>query len=445
MKEREVNTLLEFLRFPSVSTQSEHVADMIACAGWLKQKFLDLGFQADVYQTGGHPAVIARTPHDPAQPTILVYGHYDVQPPEPLAEWTTPPFQPSIRDGRIYARGSTDNKGQIMAHILGAGDLLAQGGTLPVNLIFLVEGEEEIGSDNLGPLLERHRVELDCDVIVISDTGMAADGYPTLTFSLRGIAALEFTVHGPSHDLHSGVFGGAVMNPVTAAAHLIASLHDEDGKVAIDGFYNDVRPLLDWEREAAAALPITDADIRALAGVAELAGEPGFSAIERVGARPTAEVNGMGGGYRGEGTKTVLPREAFAKLTFRLVPNQKPEEILRLAEAHLRAHCPKGVRLEILSGHGGEPYYVDPNSVYGKASQRALERVFGRRPALMREGGSIPIVTTFKKVLGADSLLLALAAPDCRAHSPNENFPLENFFAGMKLNQAIIEEIGRLK
>lgn len=440
-----MNTLLEFLRFPSVSTQSEHVVDMIACAEWLKQKFLDLGFQADVYQTGGHPAVIARTPHDPAQPTILVYGHYDVQPPEPLAEWTTPPFQPSIRDGRIYARGSTDNKGQIMAHILGAGDLLAQGGTLPVNLIFLVEGEEEIGSDNLGPLLERHRVELDCDVIVISDTGMAADGYPTLTFSLRGIAALEFTVHGPSHDLHSGVFGGAVMNPVTAAAHLIASLHDQDGKVAIDGFYNDVRPLLDWEREAAAALPITDADIRALAGVAELAGEPGFSAIERVGARPTAEVNGMGGGYRGEGTKTVLPREAFAKLTFRLVPNQRPEEILRLAEAHLRAHCPKGVRLEILSGHGGEPYYVDPNSVYGKASQRALERVFGRRPALMREGGSIPIVTTFKKVLGADSLLLALAAPDCRAHSPNENFPLENFFAGMKLNQAIIEEIGRLK
>jgi acetylornithine deacetylase/succinyl-diaminopimelate desuccinylase-like protein len=445
MNEREVNTLLEFLRFPSVSTQSEHVVDMIACAEWLKQKFLDLGFQADVYQTGGHPAVIARTPHDPAQPTILVYGHYDVQPPEPLAEWTTPPFQPSIRDGRIYARGSTDNKGQIMAHILGAGDLLARGGTLPVNLIFLVEGEEEIGSDNLGPLLERHRVELDCDVIVISDTGMAADGYPTLTFSLRGIAALEFTVHGPSHDLHSGVFGGAVMNPVTAAAHLIASLHDQDGKVAIDGFYNDVRPLLDWEREAAAALPITDADIRALAGVAELAGEPGFSAIERVGARPTAEVNGMGGGYRGEGTKTVLPREAFAKLTFRLVPNQRPEEILRLAEAHLRAHCPKGVRLEILSGHGGEPYYVDPNSVYGKASQRALERVFGRRPALMREGGSIPIVTTFKKVLGADSLLLALAAPDCRAHSPNENFPLENFFAGMKLNQAIIEEIGRLK
>jgi acetylornithine deacetylase/succinyl-diaminopimelate desuccinylase-like protein len=444
MNDSRISDLFEFLRFPSVSTQSEHVLDMIACAEWLKHKFFTLGFEADVFQTGGHPAVIARTGNDPARPTILIYGHYDVQPPEPLEEWTSPPFEPSIRDGRVYARGSTDNKGQIMAHILGAAELLARGGVLPANLIFLVEGEEEIGSDNLGGFLEQHRAELDCDVIVISDTGMAAQGYPTLTFSLRGIAALQFNVHGPTHDLHSGVFGGAVANPAMVAARLIASLHDEQGRVAIDGFYNDVRPLLEWERAAAAALPITEADICALAGVTELAGEPGFTAIERVGARPTAEVNGMGGGYQGEGTKTVLPREAFAKLTFRLVPNQRPDEILRLAEAHLQARCPKGVRLEIFPGHCGEPYYVDPNSVYGKASRRALERVFGRKPALMREGGSIPIVTTFKKILGADSLLLALAAPDCRAHSPNENFPLENFFTGMRLNQAIIEEIGRL-
>jgi acetylornithine deacetylase/succinyl-diaminopimelate desuccinylase-like protein len=441
MNDSRIADLFQFLRFPSISTQSEHTVDMIACAEWLKDKFQNLGFEADVYQTGGHPAVVARTSHDAGRPTILIYGHYDVQPPEPLDEWITPPFDPTIRGDRIYARGSTDNKGQIM----GAGELLSQAGVLPANLIFLVEGEEEIGSENLGSFLERHRAELDCDVIVISDTGMAAHGYPTLTFSLRGIAVLQFNVHGPTQDLHSGVFGGAVMNPATATARLIASLHDEDGRVAIDGFYDDVKPLLDWEREAAAALPITDSDICSLAGVPELAGEPGFTAIERVGARPTAEVNGMGGGYQGEGTKTVLPREAFAKLTFRLVPNQRPEEILRLAEAHLQAHCPRGVRLEILPGHCGEPYYVDPNSVYGKASLRALERVFGRKPALMREGGSIPIVTTFKNILGADSLLLALAAPDCRAHSPNENFPLENFFAGMRLNQAIIEEIGRLK
>jgi acetylornithine deacetylase/succinyl-diaminopimelate desuccinylase-like protein len=444
MNDSRVSDLFEFLRFPSVSTKSEHIVDMIACAEWLKNKFLSLGFQADVRQTGGHPAVVARTPHDPARPTVLIYGHYDVQPPEPLGEWKTPPFEPTIRDGRIYARGSTDNKGQILAHILGMGELLASSGALPANLVFLVEGEEEIGSDNLAGFLEEHRAELDCDVIVISDTGMAAHGYPTLTFSLRGIAALEFNVHGPTQDLHSGVFGGAVMNPATAAARLIASLHDEVGRVAIEGFYNDVRPMFDWEREAAAALPITDSDVCALAGVSELAGEPGFTAIERVGARPTAEVNGMGGGYQGEGTKTVLPREAFAKLTFRLVPNQRPEDILRLVEAHLYARCPKGVRLEILPGHCGEPYYADPNSLYGRAALRALERVFGRKPALMREGGSIPIVTTFKKVLGADSLLLALASPDCHAHSPNENFPLENFFAGIRLSQAVIEEIGRL-
>jgi acetylornithine deacetylase/succinyl-diaminopimelate desuccinylase-like protein len=444
MNDPRISDLLEFLKFPSVSTQSEHIVDMVACAEWLKKKFLDLRFEAEVHQTGGHPAVIARTPHDPARPTVLIYGHYDVQPPEPLEEWKTPPFEPTIRDGRIFARGSTDNKGQIMAHILGVGELLAGGLPLPANVVFLVEGEEEIGSDNLAAFLERYRSELDCDVIVISDTGMVAHGYPTLTFSLRGIAALEFRVHGPTQDLHSGVFGGAVMNPATAAARLVASLHDEDDRVAIEGFYDDVRPMFDWEREAAAALPITDADICALAGVSELAGEPGFTTIERLGARPTAEVNGIGGGYQGEGTKTVLPREAFVKLTFRLVPNQKSEDILRLVEAHLHARCPKGVRLEILPGHCGEPYYADPNSLYGKAALRALEGVFGRKPALMREGGSIPIVTTFKKILGADSLLLALASPDCHAHSPNENFPLENFFAGIRLSQAVIEEIGRL-
>ncbi len=444
MDDPKVNDLLEFLRFPSISTQSEHSADMFACAEWLKRKFLSLGFEADVLPTGGHPAVLAKTPTNPERPTVLIYGHYDVQPPDPLGEWKSAPFEPAIREGRIYARGATDNKGQIMSHILGMGELLSRGGALRVNLIFLVEGEEEIGSDNLPRFLEERRADLDCDVIVISDTGMAAHGYPTLTFSLRGIASLEFKVRGPAQDLHSGVFGGAVMNPATAAARLIASLHDEEGRVAVEGFYEDVRAMYPWEREAVAALPITDADVCALAGVPELSGEPGFSAVERVGARPTAEVNGLGAGYQGEGTKTVLPKEAFAKLTFRLVPNQKPEDILRLVEAHLQARCPKGVRIDVSPGHFGEPYYADPNSLYGKAALRALERVFGRRPALMREGGSIPILATFKKVLGADSLLLALASPDCHAHSPNENFPLENFFAGIRLSQAVVEEIGRL-
>ncbi len=436
-----IDDLLEFLRFPSISTQSAHSGDMIACAEWLKTKFVASGLRADVLPTGGHPAVVARTPRDPAKRTVLIYGHYDVQPPEPLDLWHSPPFEPVIRDGRIYARGSTDNKGQILAHVLGVARTLARGKALPVNVIFLVEGEEETGSGHLAAFLEKHRKDLACDVILISDTGMAAHGHPTLTYSLRGIAAMEFAVRGPAMDLHSGVFGGAVMNPATAVARLVASLHDPDGRVAIKGFYDAVRPVHEWEREAAAALPVTDEDFRALTGVSELFGEPGYTAVERVGARPTAEVNGIGGGYQGEGTKTVLPREAFAKLTFRLVPDQDPDNILRLAETHLRTHCPKGVTLEITPGHSGEPYYVDPRSPDGDAAVRALERVFGRRPALLREGGSIPIVTTFRKILGADSLLLGLASPDCQAHSPNENFPIENFLAGIRLNQAVLEEL----
>lgn len=444
MSDSRLGDLLEFLRFPSVSTQSEHAVDMVACAEWVKRKFESLGLTASVEETGGHPAVVARSPHQAGKKTVLIYGHYDVQPPEPLNEWITPPFQPDIRDERIYARGSTDNKGQILAHILGVGELLAEKGELPVNVVFLVEGEEETGSEHLASFLEKHRESLACDIIIISDTGMAQHAYPTLTYSLRGIAALEFKVHGPALDLHSGVFGGAVMNPATAVARLIATLHDENGKVAIEGFYDDVAPLEAWEREAAAELPITEDDIRSLTGVDTLFGEVGYSAIERTGARPTAEVNGIGGGYQGEGTKTVLPKEAFAKLTFRLVPNQKPEKILTQAEAHLLKHCPPGVRLEIVPGHHGEPYYVNPHSPEGEAAMRALETVFGRKPALLREGGSIPIVTTFKQVLGADSLLLALASPDCQAHSPNENFPIENFLAGIRLSQEALQELGKI-
>ncbi len=445
MNNSHINDLLDFLRFPSVSTQSEHAPDMVACATWVSKLLRRAGLEASVLPTGGHPAVVGRTPRDPAKKTVLIYGHYDVQPAEPLEEWESPPFDPVIRDERMFARGATDNKGQILAHILGVAELLARGETPPVNVIFLIEGEEEIGSEHLAAFLERHRADLACDVIVISDTGMAAHGFPTLTYSLRGITALEFKVRGPSHDLHSGVFGGAVMNPATAVARLLAGLHDDQGRVVIEGFYDDVRPMFDWEREAVAALPVTEEEFRLLAGVKELSGEPGFNALERVGARPTAEVNGLGGGYQGEGTKTVLPREAFAKLTFRLVPHQKPDEILQLAIAHLRKHCPVGVDLEITPGHSGEPYYMDPKSPSGHAGCRALEEVFGRPPALVREGGSIPIVTTFRKILGADSLLLALASPDCRAHSPNENFPLENFFAGIRLNQAVLRELGALR
>jgi acetylornithine deacetylase/succinyl-diaminopimelate desuccinylase-like protein len=349
-----------------------------------------------------------------------------------------------VRDGVIFARGATDNKGQILAHILGVAESIKKHGDVPVNLIFLIEGEEEIGSTHLEPFLKANRSQLACDVIAVSDTGMVASGVPTLTYGLRGIAAMEIRVSGPKTDLHSGIYGGAVMNPATAVARLLATLHDSEGRVAVAGFYDKVQPLADWERQGWAKLPLDDAAIRSVTGAPELFGETGYTTLERTWARPTAEVNGIGGGFQGAGTKTVLPREAFAKLTFRLVPNQTPAEVIDLVSAHLRAHCPPGVKLEIKPGHGGEPYVADPHSRFGQAAQRALTRAFETpNIALIREGGSIPIINTFKRILGVDTLLLGLALPDCAAHGPNENFPIANFESGIRLNQALIEELAR--
>jgi len=444
MKNSPVDELLEFVRFPSVSAQSSHAPDMRACAEWLRARLTRAGLDAQVVPTGGHPVVLAKSPHVAGKKTVLIYGHYDVQPPEPLELWETPPFDPQIRDGKVFGRGSTDNKGQILAHILGVEEALAEG-DLPVNVIFLIEGEEEVGSTHLSGFLETHREELACDAIAISDTGMAADGYPTLSYALRGIAAMEVRVSGPKMDLHSGVYGGAVANPATVAARLIASLHDAEGRVAIEGFYDDVIPMAEWERQAAAESPLKDEDIARQTGVPELAGESGFSAVERIGARPTAEINGIGGGYQGEGSKTVLPASAFFKVTFRLVANQTPDKILDLAETHFLRNAPPGVRLKIELGHGGFPFGIDPNGAEGLAARRALEEVFGRKPALVREGGSIPILGHFSRILGHKALLLALASPDCHAHAPNENFPLANFHAGIRLNRAFLREFARTR
>ena len=442
MNDPRVAELLEFVRIPSVSAQSVHAADMERCADWLVAKLRQIGLEAAKQPTPGNPIVLGKTPRDPSKKTVLIYGHYNVQPPEPLELWTSPPFDPQIRDGKIYGRGASDNKGQILAHILGVGEALAEG-PLPVNVIFLIEGEEEVGSGHLADFLEKHRAELACDAIAISDTGMAADGYPTLSYALRGIAAMEVRVFGPSHDLHSGIYGGAVANPATAAARLIASLHDSQGRVAIEGFYDDVQPMQAWEREAAAESPVSDQAIAEQAGVSELWGEAGYSSVERIGARPTAEINGIGSGYQGEGTKTVLPAEAFFKVTFRLVANQNPETVLKQARRHFENHKPPGVRLEIIDGHGGEPFFLDPKGEQGTAAFRALEAVFGKKPALTREGGSIPILADFQKILGHPALLLALASPDCRAHSPNENFPVENFLTGIRLNKVLLQELAR--
>ena len=436
-----VDDLVQFLKFPSVSTDPTKSGDTAACADWLVTKLTGMGLQAEKHPTPGHPVVGGR--HAPQAGPVMIYGHYDVQPADPLDLWKTPPFEPRIDGDVIYGRGSTDNKGQILAHIIGVQEAMAADGDLPVNLIFVIEGEEEIGSPNLGAFLKEHRDELKCDYVAVSDTGMVGRGKPTFSYGLRGIAAMELTMTGPAVDLHSGVYGGAVANPATALARLLATLHDETGKVAVAGFYDDVRPLQDWERQAWADLPVNDKVLLELTGSPELVGEKEYSAIERCFARPTAEINGFGSGYQGEGSKTIIPSVAKAKLTFRLVPNQTPEAIMDLVETHLQKHCPPGVKLAIHKGHSGNPYMTDPHSAAGQAAQRALRETFDAEPTLIREGGSIPIVQTFKDVLGVDTILLGLALPDCRVHSPNENFRLENFHAGARLNRNLLRELAK--
>lgn len=440
----ELENLFSFLRFPSVSTDSTHASDVRACGEWLRDKLEKMGLVAQLHDTPKHPIVVAKNNHVPGRRTVLIYGHYDVQPVDPLALWTSNPFEPEIRDGRIWARGATDNKGQMMAHVLGVEKTLRETRELPVNLIFLFEGEEEIGSPNLASFLLHHCDELRCDVIAISDTGMVAPGVPTLGYGLRGICCCEVILKGPKGDLHSGLFGGAVANPAAAIARLVSSLHALDGRVAVEGFYDQVRPLEQWERDMWSKLPgVSDADFLSITGSPGLFGEPGYSSTERTWARPTAEVNGIGGGYQGEGSKTVLPAEAFAKLSFRLVPDQDPKVIIEKVQSHLEWHCPPGVEIQVNVGHDGKPYATDPNSRYGLAAQEALRRSFNAEPVLIREGGSIPIVQTFRDILGADTLLLGLALADAQIHAPNENFPVENFEAGIRLNQALLEELAK--
>jgi len=444
MRENYLEDYFSFLRFPSVSTDNQFASNVRECAQWVSQKLAAIGLESKVVPTAGHPIVWARNKHQAGRCTVLIYGHYDVQPPDPLDLWDSPPFEPVLKDGYVFARGATDNKGQILSHILGIQETIEQNRELPVNVHLVIEGEEEIGSANLGPFFSQNREALKSDVAVVSDTGMITRGVPTLTYGLRGVTALEVKVTGPKMDLHSGVFGGAVANPITALAQLLATLHDREGRVAIAGFYDRVKPLENWEREAWLKLPI-DGDnlVREETGVPELFGEAGYNSVERIWARPTAEINGIGGGYQGKGTKTVIASHAMAKLTFRLVPEQEGDEILKLAKAHLRKDLPKGVTLEIIDGHSGPWYLTDPHSPIGEAAQRALRKAFNAEVALIREGGSIPIVSQFRSILGVETLLMGLALPDCRAHSPNENFPLENLEGGIRLNKAILHELAR--
>lgn len=441
----ELERLFEHLRFPSISTDSRHVADVRANADWLLGQFGEMGLKAELHETPGNPVIVARNKVVEGRPTVLIYGHYDVQPVDPVELWDSAPFEPEIRDGKIWGRGGADNKGQHFVHMLAAEKTIKEEGDLPLNVIFLIEGEEEIGSPNLVPFLNGHKEALACDIIAVSDTGMVAPGVPTLGYGLRGVTCLEVKVKGPAGDLHSGVYGGAVANPATAAARMVASLHQDDGKIAVAGFYDDVVPLEDWEREVWAKTPgCTDADFLKTTGSPSTFGEPGYSAAECLWGRPTVEVNGIGGGYQGEGSKTVIPAEAMFKLSCRLVPGQDPVKVQQQVEDHLMANIPSGVTVDIKRGHSGKAYHNDPNSKFSKAAQRALTTAFGREPVLIREGGSIPIIQDMKEILGADSLMLGLALPDCQIHAPNENFSVENFEKGIEMSRALLTELAAL-
>ena len=438
-----VAQLADYVRFPSVSAQKEkHGADMKACGEWLLAQYRTLGLEAKLYPTAGNPILLARTPRRKGRKHFVVYGHYDVQPPEPFELWKTPPFEPRIEGRSMFGRGASDNKGQNLAHLKAVEAYLKTGTELPVDLTFLIEGEEEVGSKNLEIFLRKQRAALKCDAVVISDTGLPGKRHPAVTTGLRGIAALELKMTGPDRDLHSGVFGGSVENPAMALCRLLAQMHDRNGRVTIPGFYKQVSPLSKFEREQFARLPENSDRYRRLLGVSALFGEKGFTHHEQRSSRPTFEINGLTSGYQGEGSKTIVPSWASAKITMRLVPNQEPEKIIAQAVHYLRKLCPKTVRLEIQHGHGAKPYLAAPGGELVQAGLRSLEFAFGCPPLLVREGGTIPVVTQFKEILGVDTLLLGLALHDDNAHSPNEKFDLDVFSAGMRMGAKLWQELG---
>jgi acetylornithine deacetylase/succinyl-diaminopimelate desuccinylase-like protein len=442
---RFVAELGDYVRFPSVSAQPQHARDMRACAQWVAAHCRTIGLEARVCRTDFHPIVVAKTPRRKGarKPQFMVYGHYDVQPPEPFELWKSPPFEPRIQGRLMFGRGASDNKGQNLAHLKAVEAYLKTGTELPCDLTFVIEGEEEVGSESLASFLKSNRAELKCDAVVVSDTGLPAKHLPALTCSLRGIAAFELTVHGPSRDLHSGVFGGTVNNPALALCQLLAQLRDRNGRITVPGFYDDVRELSAGERRAMRRLPFNAKRYRQFLGVPELFGERGYSPDEQRGVRPTVEINGLTSGYQGEGSKTIIPAWARAKITCRLVPDQKPDRIVAAVVEHLRKQCPPGVRLEIEHGHGAEPYGMECDSAPARAALRALKQAFGTEPVRLHEGGSIPIVNLFKKILGVDSLLVGLALPDDNAHSPNEKFDLDVFHKGQLMSAYLWRELGK--
>ena len=431
-KDRFLNELLDLLRIPSVSAKAEHKPDMITCAEAVKQRLIEAGVdQAEIYETAGHPVVYAEKMIDPSKPTVLVYGHYDVQPAEPLELWKSGPFEPVIIDGKIFARGSCDDKGQMFMHIK-ALETLIQTKTLQNNIKFCIEGEEEVGSPNLATFVKSHTELLKSDCVLISDSAMISLDTPSLDIGLRGLSYIEVEVTGPNRDLHSGVYGGAVANPITILAKMIASLHDENNHITIPGFYDDVIISSDTERKLMAEAPFNEQEYKDDLGVKELWGERGYSSNERTGIRPTIELNGIWGGYTGEGAKTVLPSKAFAKISARLVPNQGSDKMTELLINHLHSIAPAYVTVKATLHHGGEPYLTPIDSSAYKAASRAMETTFGKTPIPVRGGGSIPICSLFEKELGVKVVLMGFGLDSDNLHSPNEKFDLANFYKGIE-------------
>lgn len=445
-REQHLNELNEFLRIPSISSLSEHKEDVQAAANWLADALKKLNIEnVTVDQTAGHPVVYGEWLHAEGKPTVLFYGHYDVQPVDPLNLWDTEPFSPEIRDNKLYARGASDDKGQVFMHLKTIEALFATEGTLPVNVKFIIEGEEEIGSPNLPAYVEQHKEKLAADVILISDTGLYGPGKPAVCYGLRGLSGIQIDVRGAKGDLHSGLYGGGVQNAIHALTEILASFRDEHGTIQVEGFYDKVLPLSEEEREAYRALNFDEEALKEEVGVKELFGEAGYSYLEQIWARPTLEINGVFGGFSGEGIKTVLPAEAGAKITCRLVPNQDPNEIVDLLRAHIEKHKPKGVEVTISEFDKGAPFITPFDHPLIQAAGRSYERIYEVPTAYTRGGGSIPIVADFNNILGLPVVLMGFGLDSENFHAPNEHFHLENFDKGLRVLGDYLHEVANLK
>ena len=436
--------LFDFLRIPSVSAKSEHNGDTKRAAEWVKASLDKIGMPAKIYPTAGHPVVVGEWRQAPGAPTVLIYGHYDVQPAEPLDLWTSPAFEPTVRDGKIFARGSVDDKGQLFLHVKALEAHLATRRKLPINVVVIAEGEEEVGSEHLAQFVEDQKKLLKADAVVISDSAMFAPGLPSVLSSLRGLAYFEINVQGPKGDLHSGSYGGAVVNPAMALARILATFHDENGHIAIPGFYGKVRQWPAKIRAQMRSLPFDDKTLMKETGVAALGGEKGYTTLEKLWTRPTCEVNGLLSGYTGEGAKTVLPAKAMAKVSCRLVPDQNPADIEKLMKAHVAKVAPKGVKVEVRTLHGGRPWRAELDGPIFEAAKSALRAAYGKEPVITGEGGSIPVVGDFERILGAPVLLVGFGLPGENAHAPDEWMSVENFRTGMLSMATLWDEYARL-